>query len=755
MKTYFLLSLSVLFFCQLPAQTVEPYQNPDVPVPERVENLLSLMTLQEKIGQMTQLNITLINTTGEQRDVELVESKARKYILEHHTGSFLNGESVPPAQWYEFSSKLQKIAVEESRLGIPVIYGIDHMHGASYLEGSTIFPHNINLAATFDQRHATHNGHITALESADLGHHWIFAPVLDLGRNPKWARLYETYGESPHVASVMGTAYVKALQENEQTAPYKVAATGKHFLGYSDPKSGWDRTPVDLSDQTIHEFHVPSFQAALDAGMQTIMLNSSEINGIPVHASNKLLTGLLREKMGFDGVIVTDWDDIGKLVNYHYTAKDYTEATEMALNAGIDMSMTPTSLAFNEAVMELVESGKITEARLDESVRRILTLKFELGLFEHPYPRNDRFERIGSPENKTQAKSAAEESIILLKNKETVLPLSKSTKSILVVGPSANSKRNLGGGWTIGWQGAEEERYPADMHTIYTALKAEFPNTSVTLMPQKYDEASLLSAAKEHDVIVAAIGEEPYTEFIGNLYTLELPKEQQSLITTAAQSGKPVIGVFVGGRPLIVSGILDELDAYLWAGLPGFEGADAIANLLSGDANPSAKLPFSYPIYPSHFVPYNHKSSDVYFFDPGEANSITQGEKNVWQWPFGFGLSYTEFSYSGLKLSKATLNGDETTTARITVTNEGEIAGKEAVIWYLKDHVGSITRPVKEVKHIEKISLEPGESKEVVFVIKPAKHLGFPDEQGRYRLEPGVFSVITAGHKAEFELNEN
>ncbi|SMO88702.1 glycoside hydrolase family 3 N-terminal domain-containing protein [Gracilimonas mengyeensis] len=755
MKTLFLFTFYLLFSLGISAQTVEPYKNPDLPISDRVEDLLSRMTLEEKIGQMDQLNITLINTTGEQRDVELVKSKAREYILNHHIGSFLNGEAVPAQQWYEFTKALQKIAVEESRLGIPIIYGIDHMHGASYLAGATIFPHNINLAATFDVQHSINNGHITALESADLGHHWIFAPVLDLGRNPKWPRLYETYGESYHVASEMGSAYVKALQNNPDISPYKVAATGKHFLGYSDPRSGWDRTPVDLSGQSIHELHAPAFQAAIDAGMKTIMVNSSEINGIPVHASKEILTNLLRGHMGFDGVIVTDWDDIGKLVNYHYTAKDYTQATEMALNAGIDMSMTPTSLAFSESVMELVKSERISESRIDESVRRILTLKFELGLFEHPYPRNDRFERIGSNANKAKARAAAEESIVLLKNENAVLPLVKSPEKILLVGRSANSKRNLSGGWTVGWQGAEEERYPKDMHTIYTALKAEFDQSTITLMPENTSTKDLQSAAREHDLIIAAIGEEPYTEFVGNLTTLELPADQQSLITTVAASGKPVIGIFVGGRPLIVSDVLDEMDGYLWAGLPGFEGAESIANILSGDVNPSGKLPFSYPIYPSHFVPYNHKPSDVYFFDPEEANSITQGEKNVWQWPFGFGLSYTEFEYSDFTLSANTLSVDETITASITVTNTGERAGKESVIWYLHDQVGTVTRPVKEVKHMKKIFLEPGESSIVQFTIEPDKDLGFPDENRRYRLEPGKYTVMVNNEKVDFELLQN
>lgn len=738
------------------AQTTEHlYQNSEASIEERVENLISLMTLEEKVGQMTQLNITLINTTGKQRDVELDESEARFYLREHHIGSFLNGEAVPAEDWYDYLYGLQKIAVEETRLGIPIIYGIDHMHGASYLAGSTIFPHNINIGATFDPVHSKENARITVLESADLGHHWNFAPVLDLGRNPSWARLYETFGESPHVAATMGKAYVESIQDHEGVAPYKVAATGKHFLGYSDPKSGWDRTPVDLSDQTIHEFHAPPFQAAIDAGIKTMMLNSSEINGVPVHASRKIVTDLLRDKMGFDGVILTDWDDIGKLVDYHHTAKDYTQATEMAINAGIDVSMTPTTLDFNESLLELVESGRVTESRLDESVRRVLQLKFELGLFEHPYPRNDRFERIGAPGNKAKAKTAADESIILLKNKSNLLPITQDTKNILLIGPNAHTKPALAGGWTLGWQGGEPERYPDDMHTIFTALKDRFTDSNITLLPESAPESQVIEEAKKHDLVIAAIGEQPYTEFIGNIVTLELPKEQQSIIKAAAKANTPIVGLFVGGRPLIVNDIIGDMDAYIWAGLPGFEGADAIADIIIGKVNPSAKLPISYPIFPGHFVPYNHKPSAVYKFDTDEANFIMQEENTVWQWPFGHGLSYTTFDYSEIRISDSEITKDQKIEATIMVKNTGSRPGKEAIIWYLKDHVGTITRPVKEVKHFEKIALKAGESREVSFTIEPDKHLGFPDFDGNYTLEPGLFTLRVGEEWVEFELTEN
>ncbi|TVR14344.1 MAG: glycoside hydrolase family 3 protein [Balneolaceae bacterium] len=401
-----------------------PYKNASLPVSERVEDLLTRMSLYEKIGQMTQLDITVINTTGKQKDVILDPKKAREMILKHHIGSFLNGEAVKPQTWFSFMSELTRISVEESRLGIPLIYGIDHIHGAGYLEGATVFPQSINLGATFNPDNAFQAGRVTGLESADIGHHWIFAPVLDLGSNPLWPRFWETFGEDPYLASEMGIAYTDGLQNNGESFPYRQVATGKHFLGYSDPKTGRDRTPVHLSMQQIHEFHRPSFQKAIDAGLKTIMTNSGEINGIPVVASHDILTKLLRDKMKFEGVLITDWDDIGKLVDFHYTARNYKEAVYSAVMAGIDMSMTPLHLQFNTCMLELVEEGRITEDRIDLSARRILTLKFELGLFENPYPRNDRHHRIGHSEYRSRALNAARESIVLLKNEKNLLPVS-------------------------------------------------------------------------------------------------------------------------------------------------------------------------------------------------------------------------------------------------------------------------------------------------------------------------------------------
>ena len=737
-----------------------PYNNAELPVYERVEDLLGRMTMYEKIGQMTQLDITVINTTGEQKDVELDPKKARDMILNHHIGSFLNGEAVPPQNWYDFMHELSRIAVEETRLGIPIIYGIDHIHGASYLKGATIFPQGINIGASFNPKHAYNSGWVTALESADLGHHWIFTPILDLGVNPLWARLWETYGEDPYTAGIMGAAYTNGLQNNDETAPYKQAATGKHFLGYSDPKAGWDRTPAHLPMQQIHEFHRPSFQKAVDAGVKTIMINSGEINGIPALASHELLTKLLRDEMGFEGVVVTDWDDIGKLVNFHYTAENFKEATYDTVMAGIDMSMTPLHLKFNTSLLELVQEGRITENRINESVRRILKLKFELGLFEHPYPRNDRFERIGSKANRRMALDAARESIVLLKNENNILPVKKPSR-IGVFGMSANSKRNLSGGWTIAWQGGSEDQYPDEMHTICSALAEEFPEAEIVLFgPDDVPDpktassstiASFVHGLNDLDALVYAGGEEPYCEFAGNITDLRLSQNQVDDLKLLSQSASPVILVLVQGRPRLINDIMNDVDAIIFAGLPGFEGARAISDVISGKMNPCGKMPVSYPKNPNHYLPYNHKRSNHYFFDPARANQIVHGNLTTSLFPFGYGLSYTSFEYTDLKLSAPSMDEKGSISATVKVTNTGQVDGIETIFWFTSTHVGRITRPVRELKHFDKISLKPGESATLAFDITPGQ-LSYPDEKGDAILEKGTYSVMVGEQKEEFRI---
>lgn len=749
---YSVLPFFILLLLAMPTHATgqtSTYKNPDASIDDRIDDLLSRMTIYEKIGQMTQLNITTINTTGKQADIELVEEKARDLISKHHIGSFLNGEAAPPNTWFDFTNRLTRIAMEESRLGIPIIYGIDHIHGATYLDQSTIFPQSINLGATFNTRHSYNTGWVTAYESADLGHLWNFAPVLDIGVNPLWPRFYETFGEDPFLAARMGESYVKGYQGNEEIAPYQTAATAKHFIGYSDPKSGWDRSPAYIPKQVIHEFHRPSFQAAIDAGIKTVMLNSGEVNGIPVHGSYELVTELLRNEMGFDGVVVTDWADIEKLVDFHFVAEDFKEATYRAVMAGIDVSMTPLTLEFNEAMQELVDEGRISEERLDESVRRVLGLKFELGLFENPYPSKKRLNRIGLEENRVKALQAARESIVLLRNENNTLPAA-SPRKILVAGLSADSKRNLAGGWTLAWQGAKEERYPDDMMTLLDALKADYPDASI----EHIQEIPSKEKLNEADLIIYAGGEEPYTEFVGNILDLSLPKNQLDDIHRLSESDTPFVLVLIQGRPRFITSVEEKANAILYAGLPGFQGAEAIANVISGSVNPSGKLPFSYPESSGHFTTYNHKPSANYDFDEENANQISQVSLPTSLYPFGHGLSYTSFEYSDLTLSDESLEKGESIMASVRIANTGEHHGMESVLWFLTDQIGTITRPVEELAHFEKIALEPGESATVEFKILPLKHLSYPDRNGNAILEKGKFTLKVGQLRQEFELKE-
>ena len=713
------------------------YLDPAAPVDARVEDLLGRMTLEEKIGQMTQINYQVLNRAGDYSSnaVELVPEKARQIIRDYHIGSFLNGIAIPAAEWLTYGQELQRINLEESRLKIPIIYGMDHVHGTNYITGGTVFPQQINLGATFDTTFATQMGAVTARESAFLGHHWNFAPILDLGRNARWPRLYETYGESYEVASKMGAAYVRALQA-ERVGPHRMAATLKHYLGYSDPRSGWDRTPADIPAQALYEFFVPSFKAAIDAGAMTVMINSGEINGEPVHASHRYLTELLRDELGFEGFAVTDWEDIQRLVNMHHAAETEKEATKMAVDAGIDMSMVPMSVSFAQLLKELVDEGQITEARLDESVRRILRIKFMLGLFEHPMPSAEFLPNVGAAAHRQAALEAARASLVLLRNTGGVLPLKAGTR-VLLAGPTANSKRNLSGGWSLEWQGAAEERYPADMKTIYDALREALPGGTVSLARESPER--FMQQALNADVIVLALGEEPYTEGDGNFYDLMLPEAQRVLIRTAAALGKPVVGVFVGGRPRPFPDELPLLDAFVWAGLPGFEGGQAIADVLTGAANPSGRLPIVYPATTSHVVPYNHKPSE---------HAVTPR----WvSFDFGEGLSYTTFAYENLTLSRPAVAAGQGLTASVTVRNTGTRPGAEAVLWFLTDEVGRITRPVRELKHFERITLQPGEARTVTFPIEAAA-LQYPDAQGRPVTEPGWFTLRVGDQTTRFRL---
>ena len=739
-----LLLASILAFGQ--KKEILPYKNPSLSIEARAQDLLSRMTLEEKIGQMTQIATTEINNVTDPKKKAdrfqpfLSESKAADFIKNQHVGSFLASFAVLPQQWYDFSFGLQKVNMANSRLGIPIIYGNDHIHGANYVTGATIFPQPYNLAATFERKYARAMGEVTAAEISDLGQHWNFAPVLDIGRNPYWPRQYETMGEDTYLVSELGVQYIQGLQESQAAAPYKVAACAKHFLGYSDPKSGDDRAPAYIPLQDLRETFLPPFKAAIAAGVKTFMVNSGDINGEPLHASARYINGLLRKELGFDGVIVTDWADILQLVGQHHVAANEKEATRLALMAGIDMSMTATTVTFCKVTKELVEEGALPIEVIDAACLRILKLKFDLGLFENPYPRKDRFARIGSAANKALAKQAAEESIVLLQNKGALLPLPEKTK-ILIAGPATASKRNLSGGWTIEWSGAPEARFPSEMPTLADAVRKAFPNaevdTTATLPYGKLGNPQAFAAkCSKADVVILALGEEPYAEGNGNIRDLQLPADQLEMVRLAKASGKKTIGIMVAGRPRVVPDIKNQFDAFIFAGLPCEAGGTAIAQILSGVVVPSGKLSVSYPATNGHALPYNHRVHD-------RSNAA---------WLFGAGEGYTTFQYSDLQLSDSVITQNQKIKVKVTVKNTGTKAAKEAVLFYIKDETRSIAPLVKSLRGFDKALIAAGEQKTFEFEILPSRDLAFPDDAGRQRLEDGYFYALVGGLQKRFLL---
>jgi beta-glucosidase len=718
-------------------------------IEKKIDDLLSKMTLEEKIGQMIQINNSEIVTNAQwgagadlKIDIKVDTAKLGKMLRKYHVGSFLNGIAVPPETWYQFYKDMQEKNMQVSRLEIPIIYGIDHMHGPNYIEGATIFPHAINTACSFNNQLLVNMAHVTAVEAADVGHQWIFGPVCDVSRTPLWGRYYETLGESPYQVATMASIYTKAIEDEKDIAPYKIAASAKHFLGYSDPKSGWDRTPAEISDQTLYEVFVPPFRAAINAGIKTVMINSGEINGRPVHSSYRLLTKLLRDELQFKGVVITDWEDIIRLYRNHRTATDEKDATYQAINAGIDMAMTPYSTDFCDHLKTLVNEGKITKERIDLSVSRILRMKLEIGLFENPYPRNDRFKKIGSPEHKAIALDAARESIVLMKNDNTLPLAAQKIKNLLVAGPLANSKIALAGGWTLRWIPAEETIYPKEMLTVFTALQKEYAKANVS---QAINADEIKSKSANADAIIVVVGEMAYSEGFGSIHDLDLPADQVEIVKTAQATGKPVVLVVVAGRPRIITNIYKDSKAVLFAGWPGFEGAQAIAEIISGKVNPSAKLAFNYPVASNRLLPHNHKSTEVLL-----AHEI---ENPIAISPYGSGLSYSNFEYSNLTVGDSILtSATDEIQATVTVKNTGTRDGKEAVLWFINDEVGSISRPVKDLKFYEKQLLKVGETRTFSFNIRADEHLSFPDETGKMLLEDGYFTLMVGKLKKRFKL---
>ena len=715
-----------------------------------IDSLLLRMTLAEKVGQMMQINesyfsseTTSPDATGTQPQA-FDSSKLVDVIRAYHIGSILQGGTRSADEWARACRMLQEVNLKNSTHGIPFIFGIDHIHGTNFLAEGTVFPHQLNIGATFNPDFAYDMGKYTAIEAAPLGHHWNYAPVLGIGVKKNWPRLYETFGEDTHLSTIMGAEYVTGLQET-QIGEYKMAACAKHFIGYSVSNSGWDRTEADINTQKLYEFLIPPFEASIKSGAMTVMANSGAINGIPVHSSFHILTTVLRDKLGFEGVVITDYQDIIKLNEDHFVTENEKESTYKAIMAGVDMAMNPSPTDFSDCLVALIREDRIPEERIDLSVKRILRLKYQLGIFNNPFPSENYSKSINTEEAHKAAKDAAAESIVLMKNENRLLPLGKPNR-LTVIGANADSKMGLCGGWTYSWQGDDESLYPDSMLTFYEALKLEFEDTRVTLS----DRAHLRYYAGISDAVIIVTGEKPYAEGFGNIDNMSLSEDEMELIETAIATKKPVILVLLEGRPRIIGELFDRCHAVIFAGLPGTFGGETIAGILSGRINPSGRMSITYPYQEGHMISYNHPHT--------EFNGLNAQNTELLKYTigaFGSGISYTQFEYSDLTLSDSVISEDDELQITVNVKNTGKREGKEAVLWYIADEVGTYSRPVKQLKHFEKKFLLPGEMKEYSFTIDPEDHLTYPDDQGRMMIEDGYFKVIVGKLESRFKLQTN
>lgn len=715
----------------------------------QARQLVAKMTPEEKIGQMTQITLEQFGKSGPDGTFILDEQKLRDGIVNHHLGSILNngGQARTVKNWQEIITKMQDVATKETRLGIPILYGLDTIHGANYVLGATLFPHNIAMGATGNVALMEKVGEIAALETRAAGVPWNFGPVLDLARQPMWPRVFETFGEDPYLAATMGAAFIHGQQGNDLSSPVKVATCMKHYLGYCHPWSGQDRTPAYIPERQLRQYFLKPYQVAVQAGTVTCMVNSSEIDGVPVHASKYYLTDMLRGELGFQGLVVSDWADIENLYTREMVAKDRREAVKMAVMAGVDMSMVPYDYSFYDTLLELVQSGEVPMKRIDEAVTNIVQVKYMLGLFKDPYPRKDLAGTVGAESSRKVNLQAAHEAMTLLKNDGNLLPLAKGRK-VLVTGPTANKLSVLNGGWSTTWQGDQEQLYPQDKNTILEAIQEKLGKENVTYVDgvefdKEIDIAKAVAAAAEVDTIIACIGEPPYCETPGNINDLTMTEPQLKLVQELAATGKPVVLVLVEGRPRVIRTIVDSAKAILMAYLPGLEGGPAVADVLFGDANPSGKLPLTYPKYPGLFTWYDHKTSE----EKG-------GNKYDPQWPFGYGLSYTTFEYRGLRADASEMGPTDKLTITVEVTNTGTRPGKETVQLYLSDVVASITPPVKVLKRFQKLELKPNEMKIARFELT-WDDLAFIGLNNKPVVEPGEFKVQVGGMSVSFMAGED
>ena len=717
-------------------------------IDQKVENLLQQMTLAEKVGQMTQLTLNVLSKGILPYDIqdphEIDEARLQDAIVKNHVGSIFNAtnHAFERDYWQQIIARVQQVATTQTRLKIPVLYGIDAVHGTNYTYHSTLFPHQIGLAATWNPTLVEKVAEIVAYETRAINIPWNFSPSIDVARSPLHSRFYETFGEDNYLVKELGKATLKGYQGDSVADKYKVAATAKHFIGYTMPLSGIDRSSAWIPEHYLREYFLPPFAAAVQSGVKAVMLNLSEINGVPAHINVHTVQDILRNELKFKGLVVSDWEAIREVFFHHHVAANDKAAIKLAIDAGVDMSMVPFDVMFSELLIELVKEKQVTVQRIDESVRRILKLKFELGLFEQPLHSADNYPKFASEEFRQVSQHAAAESLTLLKNENNVLPLPKSAK-VLVTGFAANSMRTLNGGWTYTWQGHETDFYGGYKHTILEAMVQKIGAENVRFVETEFDStpeniAQAVAATQEVDYIVLCLGESSYAENFGNISDLNASEGQVNLARQLAATGKPVILVLTEGRPKIINAFESQMQAVLLAYLPSNEGGLAIVDTLFGEVNPSGKLPFTYPIAANMLLHYDHKYSENYAF--------------AVQYPFGFGLSYTTFAYKNLTLDKKQLySQDDTLTISVEVTNTGTRAGKEVVQLYSGDIFASLAPSVKRLRRFSKIELQPNETKKVTFTLTP-EDLAFITLKNQKLAEHGTFEITIGELKATVEL---
>lgn len=759
-----LLSISMLALAYTASANV-PVIKSDPKIEAQVEQTLKKLTLEEKIGQMMELVTDLFGANDKNGVFYIDEHKTDSILSRYKIGSILNAPNTcaPTAkQWEKYIAQIQKISMK--RIGIPCVFGLDQNHGSTYTQGGTLFPQNINVAASFNREIARRSAEATAYETRAVSVPWTYSPTVDLGRDARWPRIWENFGEDCYLSSEMGKAMVYGFQGEDPNNidQYHIATSMKHFMGYGVPWTGKDRTPAYISPADLREKHFAPFLAGLQAGALTVMVNSASVNGMPMHANKDILTGWLKEETGWDGVLITDWADINNLYTREMVAKDKKDALRIAINAGIDMIMEPYSCDACGYLIELVKEGKIPMSRIDDACRRVLRMKYRLDLFKNPTQKLKNYPKFGGEEFAKLALEGATESMVLLKNEGNILPLQHG-KKILLTGPNANQMRCLDGGWSYTWQGHRADEFAGKYNTIYEAFCNEYGKENVILNQGvtynekgKYWEENepqiqgAVAAAKDADVIVACIGENSYTETPGNLTDLWLSENQRNLVKELAKTGKPVVLVLNEGRPRLIADIEPLAQGIINILIPGNMGGDALANLVSGKSNFSGKMPYTYPKEINSLANYDFKKSEEVGTMEG---AYDYNAKITQQWGFGYGLSYTTYKYSNLKVSQSDFRHGDIIKVSVDVKNTGKVAGKESVLLFSSDLIASMVPDGRRLRAFDKVELQPGETKTMTFELK-ADDLAFVGWNGKWRLEEGDFKLMIADQSADIRCTD-